>query len=440
MLNTVSTLRDFIRKLVATPLRKAVTTVLLTLFSSFVITRLIVARITDGITGPASYTVWVVGDFENTRKHRSIRDGFRPRESLKAKIDGRAVTVEERADTGDPKAIRDIAMRLAERRDTLLVVGHMRSTATKEALAVYLNQVPPIPVILTTETNPDLAPPHRPGDPNYPLVRLSATDRAQARDAVVFALAKGKRSFWVVEDTFNPVYSHYLAVEFIRNVQQAHREGNGQVSVWSTNLTPPSVETIRKTEVDCVLFAGLWSNALITIRQMKAIGGPANSRPIFVLSDASAEQDLILRRSKDSAEEAVVREEVGEDVYVMQPANAKQFEPQGHGLYGKDARLMVETLVSKAAAEFDAYRRGHHPLDHVFKRVLDIHRVYDARQVLHHVIDRDLFRMDAVEGGEKDTRLDLGYTYPSSDEYSISNTKFRVWQVKGKRFEDAKAP
>jgi ABC-type branched-subunit amino acid transport system substrate-binding protein len=110
--------------------------------------------------GPSAYTIYVggtaaVGQSEESSTQTII-------DALKAAhvptFGGIPVQVESRATDDDPESSVFAAQELARRPDTLLVVCNLGSTATKAAMPAYLNAIPPIPVILTGQTNPDLVP------------------------------------------------------------------------------------------------------------------------------------------------------------------------------------------------------------------------------------------------------------------------------------------
>ena len=150
---------------------------------------MLIGRIIDWVIGPKTYKIYVVGNFEDGGAAASIWDGISKGGSL-GKIDGIPVELEKGNDFGDPLSAQRISIDLASRNDLLAVVGHFASTQTKAALPAYLRTAnPPIPVILTTETNPNLLPP-KPRETIYdPVFRLSPTDDDQASKAAAFAIA-----------------------------------------------------------------------------------------------------------------------------------------------------------------------------------------------------------------------------------------------------------
>src|SRR5581483_684557 len=202
----------------------------------------LLGRVTDWWRGPGAYKIYIVGDFRPSfQATKEVRQGFAEGGDPRTRIDGVPLSIEQRDDSGDPARAAEVASELSGRDDTLLVVGHLVSTQTEAALPYYLRKAKPqVPVILVTETNPNLMPPGTTNE-RYPVLRLSPLDNKQAEQAADFAQRKGARNFWVVEDTSNPTYSRYLALEFIKQVQS---RGN-RVLLWSNNMMVPSADTLK---------------------------------------------------------------------------------------------------------------------------------------------------------------------------------------------------
>lgn len=271
--------------------RKTIAWILIKFFAIPVFTVAIGYIVIDRLTlfwrGPSEYRIYIISDFSNYPALDQVYQGFMEAGSDIGQINHVKLTVEKLEDDGNPHKAEQVSSRLAEASDTLMVVGHMLSTQTKAALPNYLlKATPAIPVILTTETNPLLLPSKPESVSDYPVFRMSPTDDNQARKAANFATDKlGSKSFWVVEDVTNPVYSSYLVSQFVKNIQ----ESGQKVLLWSENLTIPSVETLRAFRPDCVFFAGDWSNALILIRQVRTINLGAQ----IILSDGAADNILL---------------------------------------------------------------------------------------------------------------------------------------------------
>ena len=363
-------------RLVLAPLRKFV---LIPIISA-VISIVLISRVTDWWTGADSYYIYLVGDYNNEQAIADIFEGFR---NSSCKSDDsqtinkviNTIPIKSRCvdDQGDPDKARQISSDLATRNDTLMVIGHVKSTQTKAALPGYLIDAnPSIPVILTMETNPQLIPNNyinsEFSDDYSPVFRLWPTDDEQAAKAGQFAIDNNHSVLWVVEDEHNPVYSKYLASRFVQWVQ----ENNGKVVLWSTNMSVPPAETLRTLEIDFVFFAGDWSNALILINQINRIF-PPNQRPTLFLSDASVNQQLITYGKNDLD---------GMNIYLTFPLSSTQYFENGFKIIGEDARSIVDKLIDETNEHYTADRRKNAAFKYWALHLLNRHEVEDARIVL----------------------------------------------------------
>ncbi|MDX1253459.1 MAG: ABC transporter substrate-binding protein [Gammaproteobacteria bacterium] len=355
------------------PLRRFVLIPVLTAIIGIII----VGRVTDWWTGPDSYYIHLVGDFRNEPAIARIFEGFLGASCEKSDgeiirdngIAGVPVRVKCLDDRGDSAEARRISADLAQRDDTLMVIGHVYSTLTKEALPNYLRQAQPaIPVILTAETNPQLIPAKKTGGDYDPVFRLAPTDDEQATTAAQFAINNAKQILWVVEDERNPVYSKYLALEFVRRVQ----EKEGKVVLWSTNMSVPPAETLNKLKIDFVFFSGDWSNALILIRQIKRIF-PPDRMPMLFLSDAAVDPQLLKHGGDDL---------YGLNVHLGYPLKATQFKGSGFELFGKDARSIIDRLLVDTDQHFVEESQARSRFRYWSMLLLNRHEVADARFAL----------------------------------------------------------
>ena len=237
----------------------------------------------DNLSGPTAYRIIIAGDFNLSQAAVELRDELQECSLKVSSLDGRPVEIIHQDHIAGNAQLT--AETLAARSDTLMVVGHFTSTATSKALPVYLGQAAPIPVLLTTETNPNLT--KFDGEATPPVLRLWPTDEKQAEDAADYAAEKGT-TFWIVEDaSTNPVYSQYLAREFATNVLT--KKGN-KVVLRSDNRALPSPEALRHYDIDAVFFPGGWQDALVLIHAINSVW-PENSeeRPKIFLTDGSAD-------------------------------------------------------------------------------------------------------------------------------------------------------
>lgn len=381
-----------------------------------ILTIVVGARVTEVWAGPEYYKVYVIGMLhggdEGQELFESIHEGVVPNLT----IDGKPIKIEKRDDQGDPQVAARIARDIAAREDTLLVIGHAWSTQTKAALPHYLGAPTPVPIILPTETNPDLLPANVVEGSCPPAMRLSPTDDRQAETAAAFAISRAS-NFWVVSDTDNRVYAEYLAERFIANVNDWNRKGrNKKVVLRSTTDTLPPLDSIRALNVDGVYFAGGWSNALVLIRQIEAFfaNGP---KPIVILSDGTADNALL----------KTGRTEV-EGVFLTHPLKATDHKSGGYALYGKDAFRLLTRVITRANRHFDDVRRAQSPFSYWTKWALNMHHVTDARAVLGDdirkavTVPRSLNMADCV--------------YLRKTDGSENNAAFHVWQIQDGEFKD----
>ena len=395
---------------------KATVAVVMAIFSLVFIDRIKVWWL-----GPDSYKVYIVGNFGDSQdSSNQIRKSFTKKGQPAFKIDGVPVEIVARNDQRDPEIARKISDELARAVDTLMVIGHMYSTQTKAALPNYLLKAqPPIPVMLTTETNPDILPSlagqefDRPVDMFLPVFRLWPTDDTQARAAAEFMIKRpGIDSCWVVEDSSNAVYARYLALQFIREMQSRGKK----VLLWTPNLATPDIESFRALKADCVFFAGEWSNALMLIQQVQRISralGPG-AEPTILLSDWAAEKQLV---------------EIGGDmvnnVYLVHPMERNLGD---YALTGQDARAVVDALLDEASRRFANIARKNGGLPYRLRSLLRMHRIRDARRVLAQVMHCTVHR-----GYEFDLEGDrhARFTYQTTNELA----SFHIWRVNHRRFE-----
>lgn len=399
-----------------------------------------ISRVVARIGGPVSYKIYVVGDFSRPAA-LSIFEAFRNQHLQLGEV---SLRVASEDDHGDPAEAERIAAKLASNEDTLLVIGHTSSTQTKVALPYYLEAKPPVPVILTVETTSNLAP-SKVGRTSYdPIFRLSPTDDRQAHSVAEFI--KNGQAVWVVEDLDNTVYSKSLATAFIREAQKKEK-----VVLWSTNISPPTAQAVHDLHIDWVFFAGRREDALILIRQLRAIG-TLNKAPSIILSDSSANQDLI-DRGKEDVEEVYVASQVTADEYnteahiSMRPdlegaaARVNYNKNAGYSIFGARALKVVQILLERAsdpsnlqqaaAVEGWGYRA---------RRLLGVHWVEDARSLL-------IATMEGAQNQHEPFILDDG-TKVTFDVDEAGNdgarndedATFHIWQVKNGKFVDALVP
>jgi ABC-type branched-subunit amino acid transport system substrate-binding protein len=386
---------------------------------------MLVSRIAGRLMAPTSYKIYVVGNMDRSVAAQKIAEAFNPENCHLPTFGGVPVEVLRRNDQGDRSQAQLLAQKLSRRPDTLLVVGHIGSGQTKEALPIYMEAQPAVPVILTTETTPDLVPASVKKYTHHPVLRLSPTDKEQARIAAGFVArqaAAKRKTVWVVQDVSDDtVYSEFLANDFVREAEKRH----ARVVLWSTNLNIPTAKTLHALNIGCVFFAGDWPAALVLIRELREIYGSAV--PEIVLSDASVDPHLLKRGGKDV-----------EGVYLTYPMKATEFR-EGYAVYGENACRVVQRLLGSedTPPEVDQMAAKAGWFGYTLRTVFGIRRVKDARLVLR---SRILYA-EAYQ---------ITFTLPSGDEIRFglrdkdgeegarvdSGATFYLWRVTNDNFAD----
>jgi len=379
---------------------------------------MLIGRVSDWILGPKAYKIYLVGGRDlslgETDPVEQIWKGFKEDAGKLGEINGVPVAVDTIDDLGDPNNALTVATRLTSLNDTLMVVGHVYSTQSRAALPVYMYKAsPPIPVILTTETNPDLLPPKASQDTYYPVFRIPPTDRKQAKSAAQFMASKGAKNIWVVQDTSNPVYSSFLAREFIAKV---HEEKTTRVLLWSTNLGTPSPEAVKSLGIDWAFFAGDWPNGLILIRQLKSML-PTHDVQVL-LSDGCVDPHLITEGGDDVT-----------GVYLSSPMSAKRYRVSGNVAYGEDAVKITEQILDQARMQFFELAKKEGGSGYWVRKLLGLRRVSDARNVLSRVM------YDSVFNGRKFSLAD-GTELQFVSDANENTANFYIWQIRERQFTD----
>jgi ABC-type branched-subunit amino acid transport system substrate-binding protein len=372
--------------------------------------------------GPTAFKVYLVGDFRAEQQAaRQIRDGFLLKGNPAVKIDGLPVEIEVKDDEGDASRAAAVAEEVVTAGDAVLVVGHLSSTQTKIALPIYLTKAhPSIPVLLAAETNPYLYSPATPKtipSPIVPVLRIPPTDERQAFEAAAYATARGAKTFWVIEDSENPVYSKFLSAEFMRRVQEKKQS----VVFWANNSNLPSIDTFRALRPHCIFFSGSASNALILIQQIRAFARSASiPMPMVILTDSAADPILLANGGAEV-----------EGINLIYPWPAKEFSNGSDGFVsvGKDARTVVEALVDELSRRYTAIQKERGAYAQSIRSLLRIRDVEDARESLHFVIDRVIRERTVFQLGGQRKAI---FTQNMKNDLS----RFYIWEVREGKFVD----
>jgi len=385
-------------------------------FLGALIGSVVIGRIVSAIMQPESYRVYIVGNFQEEVNIR-IREAFFANLNQLGTLDDVKVVVDPtQNDYGDPERARSIAERLIAAGDTLMVVGHLASTQTRAVLPAYLQQTdPPVPVILTTETNPNLLPPAE-NQLSFPVLRLSPADSEQARVAACLAVAQNAQSIAVIEAGENPVYSKYLAREFVERVHGMHR---GKVLVWSENLGDPFLSALQSFNLDSVYLAGDWRSALVLANQLRSLTRPGRAVKL-ILSDACMDPRLLTLGGADL-----------ENSYLTFALSSERFQSErGFGAFGSDARELVKMLLARTDTSFDKYASEGRGFRRFMCKLLGLRRVGDARNAIDNCIRQLKGSHDTFAIGNRQLEADEdGFLVSPSRGNGPSQGGFFVWQI-----------
>ncbi len=370
----------------------------------------IISRLTGLFTGPENYVIYFAGPLGGDTSLLKMENAFRSARPLS--LNNVPVKFEAIDDSGDPAIARSVAAHLAQKNNTLMVVGHVLSSTTKQALPIYMDAKPPIPVILTTETNPQILPSSTDPDQEYPVFRLSPTDDDQAKSAFEFARKQGGTKFWVVEDPSNMVYTKYLAEKFLEAAQTT----SSQVLLYSSMMNMPTSLTVDRLGVQWVFMAGDWRSALTLLREMRALG--VSNKLRFILSDGAATDELLTQGGPEV-----------EGVFLMHELKAEVFRQnnQGYGVYADYALEIIERLLKKGDQRFSELAQQELGPLYLLRKAFQVRRVSDARAVLNKCMIRSM---------TSPYRLSNGEVFRFRKEGTREDARFNVWQIHNHQFVD----
>ncbi|MBI3615803.1 MAG: branched-chain amino acid ABC transporter substrate-binding protein [Candidatus Omnitrophica bacterium] len=244
-------------------------------------------------------------------------------------------------DSHSPAQAVSAAKRLTSNTDVIAVVGHLNSSCTKPASAVYsearMLHVNPV------SSNPEIS---RQGFDNF--FRVCPTDDLQGPAGARFALTrlKAKRIF-VIDDV--TTYGRGLANEFIRSaqVQGAEIVGHEGITQGEKDFIP-LLTKVKVLGPDLIYFAGMYPEAALLIKQRFELQIPAK----FLGGDGLFEPTLINLAGPQAADSEVYITTLGGDIRGLPTARdfVRDFEAKyGHlGAYSSYAyeatRLVLEAV------------------------------------------------------------------------------------------------
>ena len=224
-------------------------------------------------------------------------------------------------DSRNPAQAVSVAKRLAADPDVMAVVGHLNSSCTKPASAVYhearLLQISPV------SSNPDIS---RQGFDTF--FRICPTDDRQGPAAARFAMQKlGTKRVFILDDL--TTYGRGLSNEFEKSAKSLGMGilGHEGITQGEKDFTP-LLTKIKGLEPDGIYFAGMFPEAAQLIRQKAKLGISAK----FLGSDGQFEPTLITLATPEAAE-GVYLTTLGGDIH--QIPTAKAFVESFEKKYGR---------------------------------------------------------------------------------------------------------
>lgn len=428
-LRILLSLYDFIKEFIQGYWKKIAGLILLAVFG------IVVVFITQSVP---EYKIYVPGGIDEpffTIFKRELREKVR---KSNLKLDEVPIKIEfTKSDNFKNDLVKKHSQEIAQDPATLMVTGNFFSDQTKLALETYLNADPLIPVILITETTPNIIPSGEKLPPAirnkdyYPILRLSPTDDNQARRAAEFALREiqkieeraetpipeqqeQEQIFWVLSDKSSPGYSEYLTRKFIAEIYESdycQKNQAAKILLLPENFLPPSIDTLEKFNVHDIYFAGDWQNALVLIRELNAIkkNGRENTLNSIILSDSSATQNLLDHGRFD----LVANEPPSSDnnqnerkikIYVVSAFNAKHtpIDTVASEYYAERAFTVIKRIVEKTNENINNSRdiwsnpwwnvKTYFNIvsDILNKNIFKIHRASEARKHIIKTIENNI--------------------------------------------------
>ncbi len=195
-------------------------------------------------------------------------------------------------DARNPAQAVSAAKRLAADPDVVAVVGHLNSSCTKPASAVYhearLLHVNPV------SSNPEIS---RQGFDTF--FRICATDDLQGPAGVRFAAERlGAKRIYVLDDM--TTYGRGLANEFVKAARQTpgiELLGHEGITQGEKDFAPVLTK-IKGMQPDLIYFAGMFPEAALLIQQKLKLGVPGH----FLGGDGLFEAALIQLATPQAAE------------------------------------------------------------------------------------------------------------------------------------------
>jgi len=225
-------------------------------------------------------------------------------------LGGYRLALVELDDQRNPTQAVVAAKRLVADRDVLAVVGHLNSSCTMPASAIYhqarLLQISPV------SSNPQIS---RQGFDTF--YRTCATDDLQGPAAALFAVRElGATRIFIIDDV--TTYGRGLANELEKKLRELGAEVLGHEGITQGEKDfMPLLTKIKSLEPDLVYFAGMFPEGALLIKQRldAGVGGS------FMGGDGLFDPVLIDLATPEAAE-GVILTTIGSDIHQVPTAQA----------------------------------------------------------------------------------------------------------------------
>jgi branched-chain amino acid transport system substrate-binding protein len=258
-------------------------------------------------------------------------------------IPGRRLVLYSLDDQRSPTQAVAAAKKLAADPDVVAVVGHLNSSCTMPASAVYhearLLQITPV------SSNPKIS---RQGFDTF--YRTCATDDLQGPGAAAFAVREqGASRIFILDD--RTTYGHGLAEEFKRKAQALGAEVIGHEGIAQGDKDfVPVLTKVKAAGPDLLYFAGMFPEGALLIKQRMAVGLSAK----FMGGDGLFDPVLINLATPQAAE-GIHLTTIGSDIRQIPTAQAfvreyeERFGPIGaYSAYSYEATSIAIRAVRTA--------------------------------------------------------------------------------------------
>lgn len=324
----------------------------------------------------------------------------------------------EKLDNENPSTAQAKANDLVNRPDTLLVIGHLPSPLTEQSLVSYFRASPPVPVLSTTASAEDLLVTCR----QYqnacfqdgwfaPLLQLSPTNKEQGLAAIRFAAQKREKRFLIIteHDVDRDDYTKDLIEAYYKAIEEQNKQSDQSHALTIVGKYRlqhlPDKATLRKSQTDCVLYAG----------ELDAAHGLLNSLPIplpmVILSDSTLQSRLSDNALNDFTPAR----------FTFQ-TDASDYNNHTN-VYGYDAYWIARQLIG------DLNKRGG-DWRYWLKSLVHFHSVKDARRNLVRIMEENSVSRTWYRGypSQEPGSREPGMTYVFDNGKRVDGM-FHVWQL-----------